>query len=218
VVLGDVVGYNAMPEATVQWLRDKDPWVVAGNHDRELDRARPRLGTRAAARAAQAWTREQLSDESLTYLRGLPNRHVESSEFVAVHGCYLNDEHTYGYVTSTMLGDNLEALRRRADWPRLAFCGHTHMPLLGWCRGDDRFEHVPEARTWWPKDADAVLLNPGAVGQPRDGDPRASFAVVDTDDCWVQIERVKYSTRAAAEAILSSGLPPELGARLEEGR
>jgi predicted phosphodiesterase len=94
VVLGDVVGYNAMPEATVQWLRDKDPWVVAGNHDRELDRARPRLGTRAAARAAQAWTREQLSDESLTYLRGLPNRHVESSEFVAVHGCYLNDEHT----------------------------------------------------------------------------------------------------------------------------
>lgn len=218
VVLGDLVGYNAKPEQTVDWVRGRSAIAVAGNHDRDVTRDKQRAGTGRAATIAQAWTRTQLSDESLDFLSNLPNIHVEQDEFVAVHGCYLNPEHYYGYVTSTMLANNLESIWQDPALPELAFCGHTHMPLVGWIRHGEVHEFIPRQRTNWPRDADAVLLNPGAVGQPRDGDARACWALVDTAARWLELHRDEYPIDSATRAILDASLPEELAQRLVTGR
>lgn len=218
VCLGDLVGYNADPESVVASVRARCDVIVAGNHDREVEGASTR-GTSSAARHALAWTHETLSTETSTWLARLPARVIDvEAGFTAVHGCYLNDTYVSGYVTETMLPANLEKIADpAAALPNLAFCGHTHVPLAGWLASDVVRAHVAgEVR--WPKRAHAVLVNPGSVGQPRDGDPRASFAVVDVDACTVRWRRVAYDVERTAAAIRAAGLPEELAARLCEGR
>jgi predicted phosphodiesterase len=219
VCLGDLVGYNAEPSAAIALVRRLAHVVVAGNHDRDVVSAAAVPGTRAAALEAQAWTRRSLSGEELAYLARLEARVVSPAGFVAVHGCFLNDTHVRGYVTSTMLEDNLRAIAARADGPRVAFCGHTHVPMCGYLGADGACVEVTTAGTaTWPADARAVLINPGSVGQPRDGDTRASFAVVDLAARSATFERVAYPVEDAARAILDAGLPACLADRLREGR
>jgi predicted phosphodiesterase len=219
VCLGDLVGYNAEPRETLSLLLDTTSHVVAGNHDRDTTKAAASPGTHAAARRAQSWTTEHLSEQELGLLARLPSILVEPGEYVAVHGCYLNDTHVSGYVTSTMLEANLTRVAHHPGWPALAFCGHTHAPMCGFLHRGATTE-APRGATLvdFPRDADAVIVNPGAVGQPRDGDPRAAYAVVDTTACTVRFERVPYDVERAIEKIEAAGLPPELGERLREGR
>jgi predicted phosphodiesterase len=218
VCLGDLVGYNAHPVECIGRVRAAATVVVAGNHDRDTVAEEPALGTSPDAREAQRWTRRCLGPDEISYLRGLPNRHVEPGAFVAVHGCYLNDKHVSGYVTSTMLERNLEAVAARADWPKLALCGHTHAPLAGWLEGDRLVETRLSEPAAWPAEARVVLVNPGSVGQPRDGDPRASYGVVDLEARRVVVERVDYDVDKAARAVVSAGLPEVFARRLLEGR
>lgn len=216
VCLGDLVGYNAHPGECVALVRDRCGVVVAGNHDWDVSRGGVGLGTRSSARISAEWTRNRLNAEQREYLRSLPSRHLDR-RFVAIHGCFLNDAHVTGYVTSTMLEANLRAVLARG-YPDVAFCGHTHVPMCGWLRESGVQEVWSASECEWPRGARVVLVNPGSVGQPRDGDRRAGYAVVDLDARRVAFERVEYDVAAAAAAIREAGLPPELACRLEEGR
>jgi diadenosine tetraphosphatase ApaH/serine/threonine PP2A family protein phosphatase len=219
VCLGDLVGYNAEPHETLSLLLDTTPHVVAGNHDRDTTKVSASAGTHAAARQAQTWTTQRLGERELALLADLPSILVEPGEFVAVHGCYLNDTHVSGYVTSTMLEANLLRVAAHATWPALAFCGHTHASMCGFLhRGATTEAPRGTALVEWPRDADAVIVNPGAVGQPRDGDPRAAYAIVDTTLRVVRFERVPYDVERTIAKILAAGLPSELAERLREGR
>jgi predicted phosphodiesterase len=218
VCCGDLVGYNAHPAECVTMVRDLSAAVVAGNHDREVAGDTSAAGTGAAAREVARWTQAQLCASARAYLAALPSRVVHPAGVVAVHGCYLNDVHHTGYVTSTMLLANLEAVAARADWPAVALCGHTHLPMCGWLDGAECVERRLDEPVFWPDRARAILINPGAVGQPRDRDPRAAFAVVDLDRRRVTLRRVAYDIGAEQRAIAAAGLPAQLGARLAEGR
>lgn len=218
VCLGDLVGYNAEPCETLRLVRQTAAFVVLGNHDRDATRAVPAPGTNSAARQAQTWTAEKLTADDRTFLATLPSIVIEPGEFVAVHGCYLNDNHYSGYVTSTMVDANLQRVASRPGWPPLAFCGHTHVPLCAWTQGGRTTELTAPTVAEWPRDADAIIVNPGAVGQPRDGDPRAAYALVDTRARTVRFKRLPYDIERTIEGIRHAGLPAELGERLRGGR
>jgi diadenosine tetraphosphatase ApaH/serine/threonine PP2A family protein phosphatase len=217
VCLGDLVGYNAEPAECIDLLRDAEVAIVAGNHDLDVATGGRASGTAAVAAIAQEWSRGALGDRHRAFLAGLPRSLVPADGVKAIHGSFLNDHHTSGYVTSTMLADNLFALRDR--WAsRVGMCGHTHVPMVGWLAGDSLCEPRPTDEIVWPAGADAVLVNPGSVGQPRDGDCRASFAIVDLARRAVRFERVPYDLSATVRAIGRAGLPRVLADRLREGR
>ena len=215
VCLGDVVGYNAQPRECLALVRERVEHVVAGNHDLSACSDHRAPGTHRTAREIQEWTAEQLRESDKEWLRGLPRR-VEGADWMGVHGCYLNDFHVEGYVTRTMVPANLEAIAANPGWPNLGFCGHTHIPVTAYSRLGSVVEmSVPRMR--WPAEFDAVLVNPGAVGQPRDGDWRASYAIVDTEQRTVENIRLRYDLEATLRAIEAAGLPGAVGERLEKG-
>lgn len=217
VVLGDLVGYNAEPKECVDRLRALDAIIVRGNHDEDVaNEPKETTSANKSARTAQAWTRERLDQDRRAWLGALPNRYIGEG-FVAVHGCFLNDDHTWGYVTSTMLEANLASLEERG-WPRLAFVGHTHVQTVGF-RLQGRVLEIPyPTELTLPAHAGPVILNPGSVGQPRDRDPRAAWAVVDVEAGRFDPRRVPYDTEAAAERVRAAGLPDENADRLSRGR
>lgn len=218
ICLGDLVGYNATPLECIDWIKERCGIVVTGNHDRDVAVTTDDDGTSSSARQTQAWTRSQLRDDQLKWLAELSPIHIEPEAFVAVHGCFINKTHINGYVTSTMIGRNLAAVAANDQWPSLAFCGHTHQPMVAWIKGEQEFELKPEGVVAYPASADAVLINPGSIGQPRDGDPRAAYAIVDLATRTVEVHRVEYDIGAAQAAILAAGFPERFATRLEEGR
>lgn len=216
--LGDLVGYNAEPQGCVDVVRAVSHVVVAGNHDREVSGTRLAAGTNQVARKVIDWTRRTLDADSLDYLVALPDSATDATGVWCAHGCFLNTTHYKGYVTSTMLPDNLRVISRHGDGPQVAACGHTHVPMCGWLVDGEVVEHDLAEPVDWPEEADAVLVNPGAVGQPRDGDPRAALALVDLQARRVELHRVEYDIEQTTSAIRNAGLPGELCARLREGR
>lgn len=218
VVLGDLVGYNAEPVAVIDRIRERADAVVVGNHEVDVVKDRASANTRSAARAAQRWTREQLDDEHRAYLAALPAHLVDDSGLLLAHGCYLNNHYYSGYVTPTMYGENLAAIAGRSAGQVVALCGHTHIPFCVWTEGDGYHEAPVAEPVRWPARSAAVLANPGSVGQPRDGDTRACFALVDTQARRIEWHRVGYDVGAACRAILAAGLDPSLAERLREGR
>jgi diadenosine tetraphosphatase ApaH/serine/threonine PP2A family protein phosphatase len=218
VVLGDLVGYNAEPVDVIDAIREVADAVVVGNHEVDVVRDSASAYTRSAARRAQNWTREQLDPDRRRYLAELPAHLRDDSGLRLAHGCYLNDHYYTGYVTPTMYGANLDAIADPSAGQQLALCGHTHLPFCVWATGDGYAAPPTHEPVRWPAGAPAVLANPGSVGQPRDGDSRACFAVLDLDDRTIGWHRVDYDVDGACRAITDAGLDPSLAARLREGR
>lgn len=218
VCLGDVVGYGPRPSECVRRLAAAASWVVAGNHDRDVVDGESLPGTNGSARLAQRWTRDRLDPADRAWLAALPNRVVDGAGFVGVHGCYLNEEHVSGYVTGSILEANLRAVAVRGEWPRIALCGHTHVPMCGWLTAGGCEESGDRPAARWPANARAVLVNPGSVGQPRDGDPRASWALLELEARRVEFRRTAYDVEKTALEILEAGLPAANAERLREGR
>ncbi|MFW5877116.1 MAG: metallophosphoesterase family protein [Myxococcota bacterium] len=217
LVLGDVVGYGASPAECVERVREAADGAVMGNHDFASLGGGYQPGTHEAARRALQWTRSRLDVSARRFLSSLPACSVDLG-MVMAHGCFLNENAYYrGYTTSTTLGRNLEAVARHPEWPSVAVCGHTHVPMCAWLADDEAVEASPFHRVTWPEDAQAVLINPGSVGQPRDGDPRAAFALVDVDRRTVELRRVPYDVGRAAAMVTAAGLPDELARRLWRG-
>lgn len=210
VCLGDVVGYGADPRRCLEIVRRLDAAVVVGNHEHgclgllDLDWFHP------AARAAVEWTASQLSDEEQGYLRGLPFT-LDLQGATLVHASP-HDPRAWEYLITAR--DGFEALEHFAG--RLCFVGHSHRPGV-WSQGADGYRFLPVPQTISLDRDHRFIVNVGSVGQPRDRDPRAAYAVWDTEASCVTLHRVPYDLAATQAKIYRAGLPRILGERLAFG-
>lgn len=205
--LGDVVGYNADPVACVDLVRGL-PCLpcIRGNHDEMAAGDRALLGINAQAFAAMTWTRGQLDAERRAWLGGLPLLH-EEPDAVYVHAS-LDAPQDWHYVH-----DAREAAASFAHQSRRAcFIGHSHQPG-GW-RDDGQSVKRSQGESFALAAGERWLFNVGSVGQPRDHDPRASYALYDVEAGEVRLQRVAYDIAAAQAKILAAGLPEQLARRL----
>jgi putative phosphoesterase len=190
VCAGDVVGYNPWHGECVDAVRERDIPTVSGNHDREVV-ADGGFGFNSMAAAGVGHARETLTDSQLEWLSTLPDRRRTADGRVRIaHGHpEYPDRYTYPREFSPELLDDEDVL----------VLGHTHV------QGHEQFE-------------EGVVVNPGSVGQPRDGDPRAAYAVLDLDTLSVTEHRVKYDIERVRDAVQNVGLPEQIGDRLLQGR
>lgn len=216
LVLGDLVGYGGDPNGVVDRVRALAPRaIVRGNHDKIAFGLELAAGFNETARRSAAWTLETLSEQNRSWLRDLPAGPSVVDDVIEIcHGTPY-DEDAYVFTRA-------DAARAIAC-ARLPLClfGHTHQARIYEQRGDDLQEvGGPMVRTAaTPHDHTVkMLVNPGAVGQPRDGDPRAAFAVVDATTRTLSLCREHYSIEAAQARILEAGLPQALAHRLAVGR
>ncbi len=210
-VLGDIVGYGPHPDEVVARLQERDALAVQGNHD-AASLGRIPIGTfNAQARAAVEWTATSMSDETRAWLTALPDRRVEG-DFTLVHGS--PREPLWEYLIS------IPAARLSLGAFSTSHClvGHTHLPLT--FRDDDGQVQVLSAGDGARLQLDArrCILNPGSVGQPRDGDPRACAMILDTEEGCVEWRRVEYPIAETQRAIRALPLPVSLADRLLAGR
>ncbi|MBZ6495062.1 metallophosphoesterase family protein [Natrinema longum] len=189
---GDVVGYNPWPADCVDEMRERDVPTVMGNHDAAVAGDTP-FRFNGMAKAGVEHAKTHLSDEELEWLSSLPPERLACDDRVKlVHG-HPDDPDRYTRYTypeefsPRLLGDE-----------DVLVLGHTHV------QGVRRF-------------AEGIVVNPGSVGQPRDGDPRAGYAVVDLDALTVDTHRVEYDIDAVQEAVDDAGLPTRIGTRLARG-
>lgn len=215
VCLGDLVGYGADPEAVISRIRELSDVIIRGNHDKAVALGENLEWFNPAARDATYWTLKQLCPESLDFLRELPKGPRLLNGFQICHGSPL-DEDEY-----LITGADIEMLAGRLD-AGVVFFGHTHV------QGGFRMLRgvvSPLARPYETETATIELeehayyfLNPGSVGQPRDQDPRAAYAVYDSGNRLCHFHRVLYDVETAQRKILEAGLPERLAVRLSYGR
>jgi diadenosine tetraphosphatase ApaH/serine/threonine PP2A family protein phosphatase len=210
--LGDTVGYGPHPNECVALLRRYEHRAVAGNHDLAACGAMGTEEFNAAAAEAARWTATQLSAEAESYLRGLPLVACEG-DFTLVHGSLRWPE--WEYLLSSEQAQAQFELQRTP----CSLVGHSHLPFV--CRaepdGPPRLEPASDSERVQLGD-ERWILNPGGVGQPRDGDPRAGYALYDGDEAAVTFHRVEYDIDATQRAMEAAGLPRWLSERLSYGR
>jgi diadenosine tetraphosphatase ApaH/serine/threonine PP2A family protein phosphatase len=212
---GDLVGYGADPNRVVDWTRERAKLVVRGNHDKGCAGLDDLEWFNPVARAAATWTGQSLTPDNLNYLRNLPKGPAAMDSFQILHGSPL-DEDDY-LVSSFAIAQVAPYLERQ-----VSFFGHTHLQGGFLCHrnGVKRLARPEgeESRMVVELERDALyLINPGSVGQPRDGDPRAGYVIYDPDSRLVEFRRVPYDVRAAQAKIRDAGLPELLAERLEFG-
>jgi diadenosine tetraphosphatase ApaH/serine/threonine PP2A family protein phosphatase len=208
--LGDVVGYGPEPDGVVERLRSLGASGVRGNHDAaavgliDVDWFNP------DARAAMEWTRQRIDEPTRAWLTALPERDVEGA-FSLAHGSPRDP--TWEYIVSLPIARaNLAIL----DTP-FGLYGHTHLPMV-WAENDGQIEQIaPAEGSTFTLDHRRALLNPGSVGQPRDGIVTASYLVIDTGAGSCTWHRVAYDIPAVQAAMMGAGLPRRLIERLAFG-
>ena len=226
LMLGDLVGYGADPNAVIDRVRELPlAAVIRGNHDKVAAGIESTDGFNVVARTAVTWTAAALTPANREWLAALPAGPLVIDDTIEIcHGTPY-DEDVYVF-------DDMDAFQAiRASTRPLCLYGHTHVPAVfrlidGSVPGDahrdpslDLLGPTGGPRFKVQMDADArFLVNCGAVGQPRDGDPRAAYGIVDTDARLVTIARVEYDIPAAQKKILDAGLPDVLARRLAVGR
>jgi predicted phosphodiesterase len=213
---GDLIGYGADPNAVTEWVRANVSGVVRGNHDKASVGLDDLEWFNPVARYAAVWTQRELTPENADYVRGLPKGPLQFDGFQVVHGSPL-DEDEY------MLGPSDAGLVfGYVDTP-LTFFGHTHLQG-GFIWNHARVEIIGktpggEERQTLELDPECTyLINPGSVGQPRDGDPRAGYVLYNSDERYAIFYRLPYDVEKAQEKIRRAGLPPLLADRLAVGR
>jgi predicted phosphodiesterase len=211
--LGDVVGYGPEPDAVVDRLSAVGAVGVRGNHDAAACGGAEIEWFNPDARSAMEWTREVISERTRAWLDNLPERR-EIAGFTLVHGS--GRDPIWEYVTSPAAAHASLAAMDTTH----GINGHTHIPVAYLVVGDRAGRVGPERLM---HDAPVnlgggrLLLNPGSVGQPRDGDPRASYLILDTDAGTAGWERVPYDVAAVGSAMRAAGLPRRLAERLAHG-
>jgi predicted phosphodiesterase len=212
VSVGDVVGYGAAPSECIALLRERGAIVVKGNHDAACVDELDDRTFNPYARAAVAWTRTRLSPDEKRWLRGLPM--VATLEHCQVAHGTLHRPELFDYILSLSDADpSLDDMTRP-----VCFVGHSHIPLTVM-----RFVDEPErtAYTCEPEIALSetlkALINVGSVGQPRDENPDAAYALFDATHARASILRIPYDIEAEIARIAAAGLPHVLGERLRIG-
>ncbi len=212
--LGDIVGYGPDPDGVVARLTSIGAVGVRGNHDAAAVGGREIESFNREARLAMEWTRANISTTTHAWLAALPQRRVEGT-MTLVHGSPLDP--TWEYVTDERSArENIAALETTHG-----LHGHTHVPVAWFGRmGDPRARVQGEVTTDGDTrtfDGRRAFLNPGSVGQPRDGDPRSSYLILDPDAGVASWHRVAYDIDAVAAAMAAAGLPARLAERLSFG-
>lgn len=217
VCLGDLVGYGPDPNEVVESIRELASPIIRGNHDKAACGLTDLEDFNPVAGKALTWTRDHLSPTNVTYLRELPSGPVVADGLALVHGS-VRDEDEYIFSPAQAL-DSLLTSRQK-----VTFFGHTHFQG-GFSYRDERLEVIqlrprPGASfaTLRLEQGTRYLLNPGSIGQPRDGDPRAAFAIADLDHDMVEFWRVPYDIKAVQKRMQDANAPEPLVLRLEAGR
>ena len=209
--LGDLVGYGAEPDACVELARERCDLCLAGNHDLVVTGAIDIADFSSSAATAAQWTRDTIGAEALEFLGGLSPQ-LDGREIGLYHASPRDP--VWEYVLSSWQADECMDLMDE----RVAAVGHSHVALFFKRTGEGQVEGAPaEAGLERDLSDGEWLINPGGVGQPRDGDPRAAYALYDTDSNLLRHVRVTYDVEAAQGKILAAGLPPFLASRLAAG-
>lgn len=212
VSVGDVVGYNAAPAECIRVVRDelKCP-TVRGNHDHYVSYLDTDLSDfHPSAAQVVAWTRDQLSPEDITWLHDLPLKRPVMG-FTLVHAT-LDMPDRWGYVF------DVQQAAANLNYQSTAICfhGHTHVPIIYSASNGGVVHYEPCDFT--VEVGQRLFINVGSVGQPRDGDPRASYVLYDMASRQIRFRRLAYDVAAAQARIRAAGLPERCAARLEVGR
>jgi predicted phosphodiesterase len=209
VCVGDIVGYNANPAECLERIRSTCVAVVRGNHDHYVSHDECLEDFHPLAASVIDWTRKQLTEEQIQYLRNLRlSRMVDG--FTIVHST-LDMPERWGYV--------IDVLDAEANFnyqtSSVCFHGHTHVPVVFERQGQVRRNHLT---TYETRLGCKCFVNTGSVGQPRDGDPRASYVIYAPAERKIYLRRIPYDIEATQAAIRKAELPDRLARRLEHGK
>ncbi len=210
--LGDIVGYGADPSACIELVRERCSLVVAGNHDTAATRDQIPPGYNSLARQALLWTKARLSSDEVTWLRSLPVTALRFS-CLACHGSLRQRD---AYVDSDREARiNLDLMLAQYPQASILLCGHTH--VKAWATRETHWKSFSSGTAFdWPEQG-PLLVNPGSIGQPRDGNPRASWALLDLDKRRCELKTTSYEIGLTQEKIIKGGLPIWLAERLDSG-
>ncbi|MCL5267642.1 MAG: metallophosphatase family protein [Bacteroidetes bacterium] len=198
ICLGDIVGYGANPDEVTELVRSEARYIVRGNHDDALFDEDTFSMINPYARAAIDYTRKSLSAENYEWLKDIPMTE-RFDDLLLVHASP-SEPHEWKYIFS-----ETEAQTELSSFEeKICLIGHTHVPVIF-------KKKISESEV-------RELINVGSVGQPRDGDNRAGFGIIDTGNFTYENIRIEYDYRSAAEKIIATGLPPFLAERLYKGR
>ena len=218
ICLGDLVGYGPDPNAAVERVRGLARIIIRGNHDKACSGLTDAAEFNPLARLATDWTRSQLTPENVEFLRSLPAGPAQFEWFEAVHGAPTDED---DYILGP--GQALPALRNLQT--QAVFFGHTHYQGGFMLTPTGRFQSIrcsskeDGLTAALPIEEGArYLINPGSVGQPRDGDWRSAFAILDTAQLQVEYYRTPYDLPSTQQKMREAGLPDPLVRRLELGR
>ena len=215
IFVGDAVGYGPDPKGCIQRLAElPNTRYVRGNHDHTIGTGLLKDGMNGLARSCASWTLEQLSAEDREWLVSMPID-AHGRDWLAVHGAPKDPRRFLAYVYELTYEDNLENLADRDL--QLCFCGHTHVQFIHQKTALGAYEKLGTPKRFKREVDQILIVNPGSVGQPRDRDNRAAFAIWDRKEDVIGLQRVSYSVSAVVEKIKSLGLPSGLGDRLLQG-
>jgi len=209
--LGDIVGYGPDPHECIERLRQYEHVSVAGNHDFASIGKIDTSNFNPDAAAACQWTGKRLSQGDIDYL-GKLNLRLEKGDFTLAHGSPRDPLYEY-LLSQNTARENLKHLKT-------PFClvGHSHTPFIVEFGDASKISFRPFGAGDRVKLEGRLIINPGSVGQPRDGDPRASYAVYDSDSATVENLRVPYDIESTQKKMAEAGLPEMLIRRLSFGR
>jgi diadenosine tetraphosphatase ApaH/serine/threonine PP2A family protein phosphatase len=208
--LGDIVGYGPDPSECIELLRKQNPTCIAGNHDLGAIGKLDLSYFNPAAAAACRWTAGRLSSAEIQYLGSLPMTAMRG-DFYLAHGSPA--EPVLEYVVSTgIAAKNFSFFKER-----YCLVGHTHAPLAFKQVGVACSSIALSPNIGLVLGEHRMIINPGGLGQPRDGDPRASYAIYDSEGSMLRLHRVEYDIDATQDKMIKAGLPMSLVSRLQDG-
>ena len=217
--LGDIVGYNADPDTCVDVVMSRAAEVVRGNHDKAVAGFLDLDWFNNSARAAALWTRSTVRPDTLETIRHLAQgpRETGDGQILLCHGTPYDED---AYLMDTRsIEESFRCIDSEHPGVRYCFFGHTHVPFVAVRRKGSQRPQVVRWREKFELEPEAVyLINPGSVGQPRDGIALASFGILDTGGMIYRNIRARYAVQETQRKILHAGLPSGLAHRLAEGR
>lgn len=213
ICLGDIVGYGPNPNECVEKISELKIPTVAGNHDKAVTCELDTQWFNQNAKDAVAWTQRTIFQENLEYLKNLPLV-LEEDDFQVVHGSLRSPLEEY----ITGIAEALPTFKLMKQ--PVCFIGHSHSPMFIAQKKDGNFDGraLQDGDEILVEDYDRILINVGGVGQPRDGDPRASYGLYDSKTKLFSLHRVEYNISAVQKKMEMVGLPQRLIERLQFGR